>query len=646
MKYRAEIDGLRALAVIPVIFFHAGFELFNGGFVGVDVFFVISGYLITTILIEDIENKRFSIIHFYERRARRILPALFFVMLVCIPLAWLWMLPSQMKDFSQSLVAVSLFASNILFWWKSGYFDADSEEMPLLHTWSLAVEEQYYLLFPVFLMLAWRFGKHRVFWMIIGVAIISLLLSEWGWRNEATANFYLAPTRVWELLAGAIAAFMVQKNGIQNNNFLAALGLTAIIFSIFAYDQSTPFPSLYTLVPVLGAVLLVLYAHQTTFTARLLSTRLCVAIGLISYSAYLWHQPLFAFARVMQISAPTKIVMLCLSLMSIALAYFTWLFVENYFRNKDKVGQKTIFVTAFLGMFFFSALGVAGHYLSGEINTGKYNPIYPLTTENLGNYVFDNRSLQLQSWNLLRNISDNPRYSVANNPYDDKLWFDENDTHERILLLGNSHSKDIYNILSQSPKFLADKQIARYGAQIRDINNNHRFWGSRNYQEAHIIIIATQYKPEDFIMLPEIIKRVKRDGKNIALVKSIFAFPGESAGLSLIDTTILKNLDLKIEQLALKVNQTYYDYYQSNKQNKETLRNIKMLKIARAYKIPVLNRMDYVCDDKAKLCFAVDDNLAKNFYDYGHHTLNGAEYFAHIKSLPDFLAPLSSANNK
>ena len=219
MKYRAEIDGLRALAVVPVIFFHAGFELFSGGFVGVDVFFVISGYLITTILIEDLENQRFSLVNFYERRARRILPALFFVMFVCIPFAWMWMLPSQMKDFSQSLVAVSLFASNVLFWRESGYFDAAAEEKPLLHTWSLAVEEQYYVLFPIFLFLAWRYGKKRVFWMIVAMASISLLLSEWGWRNKATANFYLAPTRAWELFAGSIAAFIVQKNGVRKNNF-------------------------------------------------------------------------------------------------------------------------------------------------------------------------------------------------------------------------------------------------------------------------------------------------------------------------------------------------------------------------------------------------------------------------------------------
>ena len=150
MKYRSEIDGLRALAVVPVILFHAKFQLFSGGYVGVDIFFVISGYLITTILINEIENKTFSIVNFYERRARRILPALFLVLMISIFFAWIWMLPSQMKDFSQSVSAISLFVSNILFWKETGYFDTAGEK-PLLHTWSLAVEEQYYLLFPIFL---------------------------------------------------------------------------------------------------------------------------------------------------------------------------------------------------------------------------------------------------------------------------------------------------------------------------------------------------------------------------------------------------------------------------------------------------------------------------------------------------------------
>ncbi|MGX9352808.1 acyltransferase family protein [Shimia sp. W99] len=367
MKYRAEIDGLRALAVVPVILFHAGFELFSGGFVGVDVFFVISGYLITKILIEDIENKRFSIVNFYERRARRILPALFFVMLVCIPFAWMWMLPSQMKDFSQSLVAVSLFASNILFWRESGYFAAAAEEKPLLHTWSLAVEEQYYVLFPIFLILAWRFGKNRVFWMIVVMAAISLMLSEWGWRNKATANFYLAPTRAWELFAGSIAAFIVHKQGVQKNNLLALIGLAAIVFSIFFYDETTPFPSVYALVPVLGVVMLVLYADKETIAARLLSTKGFVGIGLISYSAYLWHQPLFAFARISSANTFSSGVYFSLSVLSLALAYLSWKYIEKPFRQ-TKVERNTIFKSSVASLILLSLFGFCGHLNDGYKN--------------------------------------------------------------------------------------------------------------------------------------------------------------------------------------------------------------------------------------------------------------------------------------
>jgi peptidoglycan/LPS O-acetylase OafA/YrhL len=211
MIYRKEIDGLRALAVLPVILFHAGFELFSGGFIGVDVFFVISGYLITTIILAELEQGKFSLINFYERRARRILPALFLVMFVCIPFAWFWLLPSDMKDFSQSLVAVSFFASNILFWRESGYFDAAAELKPLLHTWSLAVEEQYYVLFPLFLMLFWKLGKRWIL-LTLGLAFLaSLALAQWAAYAKPSAAFYLLPTRGWELLIGAFTAFYLSQ---------------------------------------------------------------------------------------------------------------------------------------------------------------------------------------------------------------------------------------------------------------------------------------------------------------------------------------------------------------------------------------------------------------------------------------------------
>ena len=381
MNYRAEIDGLRALAVIPVILFHAGFNIFSGGYVGVDIFFVISGYLITTILIEDLENKKFNIFYFYERRARRILPALSVVLLITIILAWIFLNDAALNKFAGSIIGVSLFFSNIVFWKQQGYFEESAELNPLLHTWSLAIEEQYYLVFPIFLYIAWRFGKSRIFWLLVLIALISLALSEWGWRNKERANFYLTPTRAWEIFAGSIAAFIVDKRGVRKNNFLAILGLVAIIFSIFGYDENTPFPSIYTLIPVLGVVLLILYAEKDTIVAKLLSIRVFVGVGLISYSAYLWHQPIFAYTRIynqeISISNEIRFVLIFVTLL---IGFLSWRYIERPFRAKSNFSKSLIItmsvvsVTIFLFMAYATKKVVRGneYALAKSLSKNKY----------------------------------------------------------------------------------------------------------------------------------------------------------------------------------------------------------------------------------------------------------------------------------
>ena len=369
MQYRPEIDGLRAVAVVPVILFHAGFGVFSGGYVGVDVFFVISGYLITTIIVTELAEGRFSIRRFYERRARRILPALFLVMLCCVPFAWMWMLPSQFKEFSQALVAVSFFVSNVLFWRQSGYFAPAAEENPLLHTWSLAVEEQFYIVFPLLMLAAWRFGRGRVFVLIAGLSLLSLLLAEWGWRNTPDANFYLIPTRAWELGVGALCALVLHRRRPGTNSALAGLGLGLIAMSVLVYDASTPFPSLYALAPVGGTALVILYGGAGTLPARLLSGRLMVGIGLISYSAYLWHQPLFAFARLRSPGYPPDTVMALLALATLGLAWLSWRYVEQPFRRRPRPllpTRRAVFATSGVATAIVVALGFAGHLSDGH----------------------------------------------------------------------------------------------------------------------------------------------------------------------------------------------------------------------------------------------------------------------------------------
>ena len=372
MKYRAEIDGLRALAVLPVILFHAGFEWFSGGFVGVDVFFVISGYLITTIIISEMAEGKFSIVNFYERRARRILPALFFVMAACLPFAWLWLTPNDLKDFGQSLVAVSTFSSNILFWLESGYFDTAAELKPLLHTWSLAVEEQYYILFPIFLMLTWRLGIKWVLVLLSVVFLVSLGVAQWGAYKTPSAAFFLLPTRGWELLVGVFAAFYLKYNAHLKshivNQALSLLGLGMIAYSIIAFDETTPFPSLYTLIPTIGTGLLILCAVPKTFSHKLLSLKFIVGIGLISYSAYLWHQPLLAFARHRLLGDVSELILIALCFISLVMAWFSWKFVEAPFRNKAKINRKEIFIYSIFFMLLFSMIGFISHKKEGMPN--------------------------------------------------------------------------------------------------------------------------------------------------------------------------------------------------------------------------------------------------------------------------------------
>jgi peptidoglycan/LPS O-acetylase OafA/YrhL len=373
LSYRAEIDGLRAVAVIPVILFHAGFNLFGGGFIGVDVFFVISGYLISTIILLDMNDGNFSILNFYERRARRILPALFFVMFASLPFAWLWLIPEDMIPFSKSLVAVSVFASNVLFWLTGNYFETNAELKPLLHTWSLAVEEQYYLFFPIFLMFAWRFGKRSILVILIATFIISLTVAQWASINMPKAAFYLLPTRGWELLTGVFVTFIYIK---YEKSCLAAFvsqlgslaGILLVAYAVFAFDKNTPFPSLYTLIPVIGSALIILFATQQTMVGALLSNRLFVGIGLISYSAYLWHQPLFAFAKHRNLYEPGKPLLGVLAVAAFVLAYFSWKYVETPFRNKKIFGRKQVFIYGALVSIFFISYGLAGIFNKGYPN--------------------------------------------------------------------------------------------------------------------------------------------------------------------------------------------------------------------------------------------------------------------------------------
>ena len=368
LKYRREIDGLRAVAVMAVIFFHAQFPFFSGGYVGVDIFFVISGYLITSIILEERDAGTFTIFAFYERRVRRILPALFLVIFCTIPFAWMWISPSQLKEFAKSLIAVTLFSSNFQFWSESGYFAAVAAEKPLLHTWSLAIEEQFYLFFPIMIQSFWFVGRRRLAITVGLVALASFALSAWGFPPESDANFYLMPSRAWELLVGSLLVFIEstkplhERVGIHAAQVLSCAGLAMIAYSIIVFDERTPFPGVFSLLPISGAWIVLAFAVPSTLVGSILSQPWLVGLGLISYSAYLWHQPLFTFARLRSLNEPSPAVYAWLCVATGALAFLSWKYVEVPFRQRHRIIRPKLVNYAIISGSAVIALGLAGSF--------------------------------------------------------------------------------------------------------------------------------------------------------------------------------------------------------------------------------------------------------------------------------------------
>ena len=376
MDYRRDIDGLRAIAILPVIFFHAGFNNFDYGYLGVDIFFVISGFLITSFIVNDLKLEKFKVLNFFDRRARRILPGLVFIMIASIPLALVYMQPDDLENFGQSLFATSLFSNNILLYLTSGYWDIASEFKPLLHTWSLSVEEQYYVVFPFLMILIW---KLKSFWLMfllfLFLSIISFFYYYFGsFGNESIesrASFLLLFGRAWQILLGAIGALISLKvitkiDTVKKfyKEFICLLGISLILLSMF---HSLIFELNQIYLPVLasiGTLLLLVFSNQNIIATALLRSKLFVWIGLISYSLYLWHQPIFAFARIRSFDEPSFVSMILLILFLIPLATLSFK-LERFFKNPKNVNNRIFYSSLIVSLIIICSAGLTFHFSNG-----------------------------------------------------------------------------------------------------------------------------------------------------------------------------------------------------------------------------------------------------------------------------------------
>jgi peptidoglycan/LPS O-acetylase OafA/YrhL len=335
-KYRAYVDGLRAVAILPVILFHAGIGC-TGGYVGVDVFFVISGFLITGLILKDIDNGEFHITEFWERRVRRILPALSVVVISCLVAGWFLYFPQDYKQLGRSMIAQALLVSNFFFYSDANYFADGVDIKPLLHTWSLAVEEQFYLVFPFVLLLMKRFSRKTFVPVIALLGVGSFLLSVYCSYKHPRANFYFLPPRAWELLIGAFLAATPMEVAPKKwlSELLSLGGLLAILWAVFFYNSETRFPGATAILPCVGAALIIwANGHTLSVVGKLLASPPFVFIGLISYSLYLWHWPVLVFFKYRSLGQLPVMQGLLMLALSIVLAVLSWKYVETPFRKK------------------------------------------------------------------------------------------------------------------------------------------------------------------------------------------------------------------------------------------------------------------------------------------------------------------------
>ena len=389
----------------------------------VDIFFVISGYLITSIIFQELTTtKTFSFKYFYERRIRRILPALLFVMLVSIPFAWIYLVPTSLIDFSKSVLYSIGFSSNYYFWYSGQQYGAESGWLkPFLHTWSLSIEEQYYILFPMIFLIISKYLRQYLFSALIFGFIISLILAEWGSRNYPSFNFYSLPTRGWELLAGSILAYFEITRGYRNKHkllgfILPSIGILLIAHSIFYFNDSMFHPSFYTLSPIIGVCLIIWFSDKDELITKILSSKIFVGVGLISYSLYLWHYPILSFARITEFTQGNFYNLILIFIIILALSIFSYFFVEKPARNK-----KFKFKVIFLSIIFLYIFLIISNYL---------------ILKKIPNYFEENVITNFKT-NLKTNLKNTNCQEIQKDYLKCSLNFEKN--NQKIFLLGDSH---------------------------------------------------------------------------------------------------------------------------------------------------------------------------------------------------------------
>ncbi|MEH6608018.1 MAG: acyltransferase family protein [Halioglobus sp.] len=629
--YRPEIDGLRTIAVLAVLVYHAelfigGQQLLVGGFLGVDVFFVISGFLITSLIrSEYLRSRQFSFSNFYERRARRLLPALLTVMIASLPLAWVLLLPSQLIDFSNSLLSSLAFGSNFYWHLTMQQYGAESALIrPFLHTWSLAVEEQYYIVFPLMLLALYRWCNRWVVVSLVAGLVASLLLAQWLTHRDQSMSFYLLPSRFWELLAGAVLAHMINRRppdlGVAGA-IMPPLGLAFIVYALCCIKFDAGHPGFITAVPVVGTCLIIWFANERDIVTRVLSSKLFVGIGLISYSLYLWHYPIFAFGRIHDAN-PTLVTKMGWIGASFLLSIAAYFIIEKPYRNRSRVDLKLLILT----MLGASALVVTFCLIVFQYDGLKGR--FPSYLEIYGKNEFDNTLLRRQSWNVMNELAAQQGYepALATRPSSfekNVRWFSSSPDSDKVLVIGNSHSKDLFNAFYQSDVLFENKEFARFGI-AKEIPTSHvdALLASKNFQAANKIVISFYATQTTVAALPSLINSIQKAGKSVYLVSNFSGFRAVE-NLPVFDWLVQNQPAGKI----LSNSEINSEFFKRRYRKAARATNEKIKALAEEFDAPYLEKYDLICDDTRRTCEGITPDGYKSFYDRSHWTVEGAKVF-------------------
>ena len=647
-RYRPEIDGLRAIAILPVIFYHAGLQIFSGGYVGVDIFFVISGYLISSIILSEIETGKFSLINFYQRRARRILPALFCVILISTPFAWFILLPADLELFGNSAFSALTFWSNYIFYFEIDYFETSSKLKPLLHTWSLSIEEQFYIIYPILLIFFFKFGKKTFIIFLIISAITSLTLAQWAgnlkftypyfekeflfFNQSSLTNFFLPIGRIWELIIGILIAFYIKKNGQPNrfNEILTLFGLILIFYSVFTFTPETNYPSFHTLLPTIGTGLLILFMNSKTFIHKIFSQKLLVFIGLISYSAYLYHFPIFTFIEYSNYLENSLLLKIILILITFFISFVSWKYIEKPFRNKKKITTK-LFIYILLVLYLLTSLFVILNFHNKGFKS-RFD-------KDFKNFSINFNSKELEQETTL---------------YKKKLRLENEfitNDKKKILIIGNSVAIDLLMSFDQNSDLFVDYEFKEYYFKPQNLLKNSykdklkidKLINNKLFVDADILMVSSLYNEyETNFSKNNVIKLLKnfakKHNKLLVITGNNPVFYDES-GINPVLSILLKNKKNNLSEKELE--QLYYKRLSSK------FRSIanKVKKTAIKLDIIFLDKYDYACTLDKKVCDVLTDEKKLLYFDGIHYTKNGAKYFGKLMYELDWLSPIDNHFN-